>query len=55
MNGERKANITKYAERISVSEKMLMHKPSALPFEDAAGIPETYFTAIQAIHLVGQL
>ncbi|KKY27698.1 putative quinone oxidoreductase [Phaeomoniella chlamydospora] len=44
-----------YAEKISVSERMLMHMPSNMNFETAAGIPETYFTAIQAIHLVGGL
>ncbi|KAK6088993.1 Quinone oxidoreductase PIG3 [Seiridium cupressi] len=44
-----------YAELIAVSENMLMHKPSSLDFETAAGIPETYFTAIQAVHLVGRL
>ncbi|KAH6718225.1 quinone oxidoreductase [Leptodontidium sp. MPI-SDFR-AT-0119] len=42
-----------YAEKISVSETMLMHLPDSMDFETAAGIPETYFTAIQAIHLVG--
>ncbi|KAI1347406.1 hypothetical protein F5Y01DRAFT_307544 [Xylaria sp. FL0043] len=44
-----------YAEKISVSEKMLMHMPEGMSYEVAAGIPETYFTAIQAIHLVGGL
>ncbi|KUJ06690.1 quinone oxidoreductase putative [Mollisia scopiformis] len=44
-----------YAQKISVSEKILMHMPHSLSFEIAAGIPETYFTAIQAIHLVGDL
>ncbi|KAI5920241.1 hypothetical protein F4810DRAFT_683978, partial [Camillea tinctor] len=44
-----------YAEKISVSEKMLMHMPEDMSYETAAGIPETYFTAIQAIHLVGGL
>ncbi|KAI0171508.1 hypothetical protein BJ166DRAFT_622990 [Pestalotiopsis sp. NC0098] len=44
-----------YAEQIAVSENMLMHKPSSLDFETAAGVPETYFTAIQAVHLVGDL
>ncbi|KAJ5729541.1 quinone oxidoreductase [Penicillium malachiteum] len=44
-----------YAERIVVSEKMLMHLPSNLSFLEAAGIPETFFTAIQAIFLVGDL
>ncbi|KAJ4370047.1 hypothetical protein N0V83_005811 [Neocucurbitaria cava] len=28
---------------------------NSLPWTEAAGIPETYFTAIQALHLVGQL
>ncbi|KAI1283477.1 hypothetical protein F5Y07DRAFT_385829 [Xylaria sp. FL0933] len=44
-----------YAEKISVSEKMLMHMPERMSYEVAAGIPETYFTAIQAIHLLGGL
>ncbi|KAL5352773.1 hypothetical protein ACLOAV_002721 [Pseudogymnoascus australis] len=44
-----------YAEKISVSETMIMHIPDTMSFETAAGIPETYFTAIQAIHLVGGL
>ncbi|KAJ5732253.1 quinone oxidoreductase [Penicillium malachiteum] len=44
-----------YAERIVVSEKMLMHLPSNLSFLEAAGAPETFFTAIQAIFLVGDL
>ncbi|KAJ4287767.1 hypothetical protein N0V90_012471 [Kalmusia sp. IMI 367209] len=44
-----------YAQKISVSEKMLMHLPTEVSFEQAAGIPETFFTAIQAIHLVGNL
>ncbi|KFY45748.1 hypothetical protein V494_00794 [Pseudogymnoascus sp. VKM F-4513 (FW-928)] len=44
-----------YAQKISVSEKMIMHIPDTMSFETAAGVPETYFTAIQAIHLVGGL
>ncbi|OBT68074.1 hypothetical protein VE03_01495 [Pseudogymnoascus sp. 23342-1-I1] len=44
-----------YAQKISVSETMIMHIPETMSFETAAGIPETYFTAIQAIHLVGGL
>ncbi|KAG4443231.1 hypothetical protein IFR05_001274 [Cadophora sp. M221] len=44
-----------YAQKISVSEKMIMHLPDTMSFETAAGIPETYFTAIQAIYLVGGL
>ncbi|KAL1903518.1 hypothetical protein Sste5346_000146 [Sporothrix stenoceras] len=42
-----------YAEKIAVSERMLMHLPETLTFEEAAGIPETFFTALQAVHLVG--
>ncbi|KAI1490523.1 hypothetical protein F5X96DRAFT_694500 [Biscogniauxia mediterranea] len=44
-----------YAEKISVSENMLVHIPEGMSYERAAGIPETYFTALQAIHLVGGL
>ena len=29
-----------YAQKISVSEKMIMHLPDAMDFETAAGIPE---------------
>jgi len=32
-----------------------MHMPGNMSFETAAEIPETFFTAIQAIHLVGDL
>jgi NADPH:quinone reductase-like Zn-dependent oxidoreductase len=32
---------------------MLIHKPKELSFETAAGIPETWITATQALHLVG--
>jgi NADPH:quinone reductase-like Zn-dependent oxidoreductase len=55
MFGIDELTIPQYAQKISVSEKMLMHKPSTLSFQHAAGIPETFFTAIQALHLVGQL
>ncbi|KAH8586183.1 hypothetical protein B0O99DRAFT_558468 [Bisporella sp. PMI_857] len=44
-----------YSQKISVSEKTLMHMPADMAFEIAAGIPETYFTAIQALILVGAL
>jgi putative PIG3 family NAD(P)H quinone oxidoreductase len=42
-----------YAEYIAVSRKMLLHKPDYLSWEQAAGIPETWITATQALHLVG--
>lgn len=32
-----------------------MHTPPTMTFEVASGIPETSFTAIQAVHLVGNL
>lgn len=44
-----------YAQKIAVSEKMLMRMPEKLSFEEAAGAPETYFTALQAVHLLGDL
>lgn len=43
-----------YAEYIAVSSKMLLHKPDFLSWEQAAGIPETWITATQALHLVGE-
>lgn len=42
-----------YAEYIAVSVKMIVHKPKELSFEQCAGIPEVWFTAIQALYLVG--
>lgn len=42
-----------YAEYIAVSTKMLLHKPRELSWEVAAGIPETWITATQALHFVG--
>lgn len=42
-----------YAEYIATSTKMLIHKPGELSWEEAAGIPETWITATQALHLVG--
>jgi len=42
-----------YAEYIAVNTHMLMHKPEKLSWVDAAGIPETWITATQALHLVG--
>lgn len=43
-----------YAEYIAVSSKMLLHKPDFLSWEQAAGIPETWITATQAMFLVGE-
>ncbi|KAK4694035.1 NADPH:quinone reductase, partial [Lecanoromycetidae sp. Uapishka_2] len=43
-----------YAEYIAVSTHMLMHKPEELSWEEAAGVPETWITATQAMYLVGK-
>lgn len=42
-----------YAEFIAVSVQTLIKKPSELSWEEAAGIPETWMTALQAMYLVG--
>ncbi|KIW03153.1 uncharacterized protein PV09_05796 [Verruconis gallopava] len=41
-----------YAEYIAVSTHMLIHKPQELTWEEAAGIPETWMTATQALYLI---
>ncbi|KAL5356584.1 hypothetical protein BJX96DRAFT_171747 [Aspergillus floccosus] len=43
-----------YAEYIAVSTNMLIHKPTELSWEEAAGIPETWITATQALYVVGE-
>ncbi|KAJ5179182.1 quinone oxidoreductase [Penicillium capsulatum] len=43
-----------YAEYIAVSTKMLVHKPKQLSWEKAAGVPETWITASQALFLIGE-
>jgi NADPH:quinone reductase-like Zn-dependent oxidoreductase len=43
-----------YAEYICVSTHMLVHKPTELSWVEAAGIPETWITATQALYLVGE-
>ncbi|GMG28401.1 unnamed protein product [Aspergillus oryzae] len=43
-----------YAEYIVVSTKTLFHKPAQLSWEEAAGIPETWMTATQALLLIGE-
>ncbi|KAI0425962.1 zinc-binding alcohol dehydrogenase domain-containing protein 2 [Xylaria sp. FL1042] len=42
-----------YAEYIAVDARMVLPKPSFLSWEVAAGIPETFMTATQALHLIG--
>ncbi|PYH47707.1 NAD(P)H-quinone oxidoreductase [Aspergillus saccharolyticus JOP 1030-1] len=42
-----------YAEYIAVSTNMLIHKPSEMTWIEAAGIPETWITACQALYLIG--
>ncbi|KAF2268483.1 putative quinone oxidoreductase [Lojkania enalia] len=43
-----------YAEYIAVSTHMLVHKPKELSWDQCAGIPETWITAIQAMYLIGK-
>ncbi|KAG8623207.1 hypothetical protein KVT40_008183 [Elsinoe batatas] len=43
-----------YAEYIAVSTHMLVHKPKELSWEETAGIPETWITALQAMYLIGE-
>ncbi|KAH8685736.1 hypothetical protein BGZ60DRAFT_466420 [Tricladium varicosporioides] len=43
-----------YAEYIVVNTKMLLHKPHHLSWEQAAGVPETWITATQALYLIGE-
>jgi len=42
-----------YAEYVAVSTRMLIHRPKELSWEMAAGIPEVWMTATQALFLVG--
>ncbi|KAI5815713.1 hypothetical protein BZA77DRAFT_314854 [Pyronema omphalodes] len=42
-----------YAEYIAVNAKMCIHKPKDVSWEQAAGIPEVWITATQALWTVG--
>lgn len=44
-----------YAEYCTIHEDLAMSIPNNLSFEDAAGIPETFLTAFQAIDWLGKL
>lgn len=44
-----------YAEYAVMEECLAMHKPEKLTFEEASSIPETWFVAYQALHLVGEM
>jgi NADPH:quinone reductase-like Zn-dependent oxidoreductase len=43
-----------YAEYLAVNTHMLLKKPHHLNWEEAAGIPETWITATQALYLIGE-
>ncbi|RYP57273.1 hypothetical protein DL769_009586 [Monosporascus sp. CRB-8-3] len=42
-----------YAQWIAIPTATLLRKPASLTWEQAAGVPETWMTAAQALHLVG--
>ncbi|OAA68120.1 quinone oxidoreductase [Niveomyces insectorum RCEF 264] len=42
-----------YAEYVLVAARMLIRKPPYLTWVEAAGIPETWLTSLQALHEVG--
>ncbi|SAL96191.1 hypothetical protein [Absidia glauca] len=44
-----------YAEYAVMDERLVISKPKEITFEQAAAIPETWFTAYQALFLVSQL
>ncbi|KAH8166098.1 hypothetical protein CIB48_g2130 [Xylaria polymorpha] len=43
-----------YAEYIAVDARLLLRKPDFLSWEVAAGVPETFMTATQVLHFVGE-
>ncbi|KKP04647.1 zinc-binding dehydrogenase [Trichoderma harzianum] len=43
-----------YAEYITISTHMLIHKPPHLSWEEAAGIPETWLTATKVMYKIGE-
>lgn len=43
-----------YAEFIAVSTHMLLHKPAHLSWTQAAGVPEVWITATQALYFIGE-
>ncbi|GAP89552.2 putative zinc-binding alcohol dehydrogenase domain-containing protein 2 [Rosellinia necatrix] len=43
-----------YAEYVAADARTLLRKPAALGWEAAAGIPEAFMTAAQALHVVGE-
>lgn len=48
-------NFTLYVQFAVLEESLTMHKPEALSFEEASAIPETWFTAYQALFFVGEM
>lgn len=44
-----------YAEYCTIHEKMAMHIPENLSFEESAAIPEVFLTAFQALKMLGNI
>lgn len=44
-----------YAEQCIIHERMAMHIPDGLSYEEAAAIPESFLTAFQALKLLGNI
>lgn len=44
-----------YAEYVEANTHILLRKPEALSWEQAAGIPEAWMTATQALHFIGEM
>jgi tumor protein p53-inducible protein 3 len=38
-----------------IQQELAMHKPEGMTFEEAAAIPETWFTAYQALFFVAEM
>jgi putative PIG3 family NAD(P)H quinone oxidoreductase len=44
-----------YAEYVTIDERMAIKVPSSISLKEASAIPEAFFTALQALKLIGQI